>query len=103
MVRFYSRVLIVHCSAKMTRKQQTLARDTQHVAVTACRAFVRGRRRAAGRLAVQYGWAVPCSPRADARPIKQLPGTKLGSPSCRRVVFLCFGLVLSVAVSWQGL
>lgn len=39
---------------------------------------------------------------ADGKALNQLLGTNPGSPSYRRIIFLCVGLVLSLAVSWQG-
>ena len=47
--------------------------------------------------------SVQCSPQADAKPIEWLLGTKLGSPSYNRIMFLCVGLVFSMAVSWRRL
>lgn len=42
-------------------------------------------------------------PQADVKALNQLLGANPGSPSCRRIIFLCVGLVFSLAVFWQGL
>jgi len=83
----------------VTSRQQHLDWDAQSVASTACVASVCKRQ---GPLRERDRRAGLHSPQAGVRPAVQLLGTNPGSPSCR-IVFLCVGLVFSVAVSWQGL